>query len=299
MKDRTERLLVLLPWLVANPNAKPLEISKHFNISPKQLFEDLALLTFTGPGEYGGELVDIQYDEFGINVVDHQGLDKPIQFTNAQKHLIILGLMTLLEFLSPDEQIKANNLIKKLDADLITVATDSVIEGESKTLISYIYDCIQSESVINFTYKGTFDKDSKFREISPLKIIYQNNNYYVEGYCHSACGARTFKLTRMINVIKNDNIEFKDLSSNFSTDHKKNYYVVSHVSSKNIEKVASLPGFKIVENLGDILVCNSIAYNYEFILKMGLMYRDSMRIIEPPEVEAKISQIISSFLETC
>lgn len=124
MKSRTERLLILLPWLVRNPNKELEEVASIFDISVRQLLDDLALLTFVGPTQYGGDLVDIVYDEMGVSVVDHQGFNRPVSLSSDQLSLLALGLMAIADQAPVDIQSAAIALLDKLIGSSITATHD-------------------------------------------------------------------------------------------------------------------------------------------------------------------------------
>jgi predicted DNA-binding transcriptional regulator YafY len=288
----------MLPWLVSNPNLKPAEIAKHFNISIKQLFEDLALLTFTGPGEFGGDLVDIQYDENGISVIDHQGLNRSIQFTQSQRNLLTLGLTVLMEFLPAGEQLKAGYLIKKLRSNLLTVVADSNSEEIYTDALDVVYKCISGEMTLNFEYHGVSDTSPRFRSVSPTNIKFLNGDYYIEGHCHDSRGVRTFKLSRITNISMS-NFNGNTYAMNVEEARENSNYVITcKVLKSRIDVVSHLPEFQILANDDDQYVCTFVAYHHDFIIKLGLMYRDVMKIIAPENIEDVIEKSINRFLES-
>ena len=65
---RLARLLTLVPWLTAHSGVSKAAAAAHFGLTIEQLESDLELITFTGPGLYGGELVDIYFDDETITV---------------------------------------------------------------------------------------------------------------------------------------------------------------------------------------------------------------------------------------
>jgi proteasome accessory factor C len=95
--DRLTRLLLELPWLIQNRNASIDSFSDQFDISRDEAIKDLSLLTYVGPGRFGGELVDIQYDDEFVSVIDSQGFDRPLKLNNIEAVLLLLGVKNLGE----------------------------------------------------------------------------------------------------------------------------------------------------------------------------------------------------------
>ena len=101
--DRLSRLLLELPWLIQNKNTSIDNFCAQFDISRDEANKDLSLLTYVGPGKFGGELVDIQYDDENISVIDSQGFDRPLKLNNIEAVLLLLGVRNLSE-MSKDKQ---------------------------------------------------------------------------------------------------------------------------------------------------------------------------------------------------
>ena len=95
--ERIPRLLLELPWLIANKNVSMKTFCSQFDLNLEQAVEDLALLTFVGPGKYGGELVDIQYDDESIRVINSQGLNRAISFSSSEAMVLMLGVKQIID----------------------------------------------------------------------------------------------------------------------------------------------------------------------------------------------------------
>ena len=67
--ERLKRLLLELPWLSKNKSVSIEDFCKTFSVSRDQAVNDLTLLTFVGPSQFGGDLVDIQVSNNSITVV--------------------------------------------------------------------------------------------------------------------------------------------------------------------------------------------------------------------------------------
>ena len=57
--ERLKRLLLELPWLSKNKSVSIEDFCRTFSVSRDQAVNDLTLLTFVGPSQFGGDLVDI------------------------------------------------------------------------------------------------------------------------------------------------------------------------------------------------------------------------------------------------
>ena len=77
MKNALANLVEILPWISNNQGVSAAEVAAHFNIRKTDVLDLLQVAVFTGPGQGGGELVDIDfYDEDSLHVMDAKGLDE-------------------------------------------------------------------------------------------------------------------------------------------------------------------------------------------------------------------------------
>ena len=97
MSDKFSRLLLELSWLTTNKRTSFESFCKQFSLDSEQAKLDLETLTYVGPGQFGGDLVDIQFDEHSISVVNSQGMDKPLNLNLAELSTIFLALQYMID----------------------------------------------------------------------------------------------------------------------------------------------------------------------------------------------------------
>lgn len=196
--DRITRLLIELPWLILNRNTSMDNFCQQFGISRDEAIKDLSLLTYVGPGKFGGELVDIHYDDENISVIDSQGFNKPLKLNNIEAVLLLLGVRNLRE-VSNDKQeiidldIKLSNL---LETDVINenhqeeyrdkknIIKEAIVKGK-QIVIHYV------DSNLNLTSE---------RSITPIEITQINSKEYLTAIDNNSRKRRTFRLDRIIKV---------------------------------------------------------------------------------------------------
>ena len=297
MKNRTERLLILLPWLVRNPNRDLQEIASIFDITVKQLLDDLALLTFVGPTQYGGDLVDIVYDEMGVSVVDHQGLNRPVSLSSDQLSLLALGLMALADQAPVDIQTAASSLLNKLIGSNVTATHDLIdLTLDDSNTKEKILSAVQACKPIAFQYKSTSDELPKLRIISPFKYFLVQNKDYVEGLCHDSLAIRTFRLTRMLNLeVVNSGVEYQTNIAEL-IDSANLIMLKCLIANTALEYFTNLPSFELAGEQGNGLLVNFGIFNGNYGVKLGLAFRDCLQILEPVFYESEIIKEIQTYL---
>jgi proteasome accessory factor C len=192
---RLARLLTMLPWLQTQKSLSVSEVARVFNISQKEVLADLALLTFVGPDQAGGGLVDIQYDEDEIKVIDPQGLETALVLNNYEILSLLMGLKTLqdLEIANP----ATFTAIEKLE---------KINQPEQKiSPINYeINKSMENSQTLFIDYLSLGAGEASRREVEPYKIVVENGTLYLFAWCITSNGWRNFRLDRILTAKSGD-----------------------------------------------------------------------------------------------
>lgn len=203
MKNKLAVLIDLLPWLTLNPGVSAVEVAKHFNISTSEVMELLQLAVFTGPGQYGGELVDIDFeDEQSLYVADAKGLDRPIRFTQEQAYQIIAGLNYLIQLPGLIDPKELDQLLSKL-MHLFNIDQPPIEQSSNANesdILSVLGKAIADSVAVQITYSsGNLGKLTR-RKIDPKTIVIEQGHKYVKAWCHAAIAVRLFRLDRISEI---------------------------------------------------------------------------------------------------
>ena len=196
--ERIPRLLLELPWLFQNRNVSLDTFCKEFSLTREQAIDDLTLLTYVGPGRFGGELVDIQFDEENISVIDSQGFNRSFKLNSFEALLLLLGVKFISEHSNNSSTLKIvenklvdlidNNHIAKMrvsNMNLNKQVISGSISGNNEVLIDYINS--------NF---GT----STQRRVKPLTIYSIEGNEYFDALTNENGSRKTFRFDRLVSV---------------------------------------------------------------------------------------------------
>jgi proteasome accessory factor C len=197
--DRLSRLLLELPWLIQNKNTSIDIFCTQFNISRDEAVKDLSLLTYVGPGRFGGELVDIQYDDDNISVIDSQGFDRPLKLNNIEAVLLLLGVKNLGE-MSKDkhELIDVETKLTKL------IETDVANENRQKEYSlkrDLVKKAISKGNQLRIHYVDSSLKLTTERLITPVEITGLDAKEYLTAIDINSNQRKSFRLDRIIKVV--------------------------------------------------------------------------------------------------
>lgn len=191
--ERLRRLLTLVPWLASHSGITKAEAAAHFEMTVAALEADLALVSVTGPGLYGGELVDIYFEDETVTVYDAQGLLQPLRLSTEESSTLLLGLQALQQLPDSDPVLIAR-LMDKLGLTPDATVSMQVLPSPFADLIG---QAIDSGHDIEFDYTHPVRDEVSHRAVTPAHIVTADGRDYLIGWCHSAEASRTFRLDRM------------------------------------------------------------------------------------------------------
>ncbi len=198
------RMLTLLPWLQARGTVSLSEVAEHFGVSTDQLQRELATLTFVGPGQGGGELVDISYEDGLITVYDSQGLEFPLKFTAAEASALIAGLTLLSElpagFEATASAVSALTKIHEAAGSAMAAASGAMVVDHQRAdsqVEQAIAKAISTGTQLVIEYANPVRHDLTSRQVEPLRLTAADGRSYLEAWCHQADGIRIFRLDRI------------------------------------------------------------------------------------------------------
>lgn len=199
--DRLRRLLDLVPYLVSHPGIETAAAAEEFDVSRRQLEEDLALLTVCGlPGYQHGDLIDIQWEDGAVFIRDAEELAKPLRLTQEEACVLLVGLESLRSL--PDAAGGAVldavlESVRKVAGDNAWVAgaVQARIAGDaSLATLSLLQRAVTEGSCVALRYLVRQRDEITERVVEPLRIFSLDSTWYVEAWCQLAKGLRNFRL---------------------------------------------------------------------------------------------------------
>lgn len=192
---RVNRWLTLVPWLSAHSGVTKADAARHFGITVAQLEADLNLISFTGPGLYGGELVDIAFEDETVTVYDHQGLNRPLELSADEAATLLVGLQALQQLPDIDAALVAQ-VTDKLAA-YAGARADLAIRVDASPFAATLAQALREQRDVSIEYVHPVRDEVSTRVVTPTSVISRGGIDYLEGWCHTAEAMRTFRLDRM------------------------------------------------------------------------------------------------------
>jgi len=203
---RLARLLALVPWLSAHDGATIEETALHFGITAEELERDLWLLVVSGlPGHGPDQLVDIDFwDDGVIRVIDPQNLTRPLRLSGEEAMTLLIALRTLAQLPGVEDRAATLSAAAKIEAALeasderLAVPVIDLALADSGG--AAIDAAIASGGALTITYASATRDAISERTVVPTSTSVIDGVGYLEAWCASAEGIRTFRLDRILSA---------------------------------------------------------------------------------------------------
>ncbi len=206
---RLERLLMLVPWVMAHPGATVDEVCERFKITREDLVGDLELLIVCGLPPFGpGDMIEAWIDGDHIHLAAADYLSRPLRLTRWEAvSLLVMGralaslpgltegdslhraLAKIEEALSPEEAAAAADLASRVAVEL---------EGTgAEPLLADLRDAIADRKRLRVTYYSFGRDQITEREIDPYVVFSTLGNWYVLAHDGASGEERLFRVDRI------------------------------------------------------------------------------------------------------
>ncbi len=203
------RVLSVLAWLRAHPDASLMTTADRFGVSVPQLTEELTRVQESGlPGLLPGSLVDLTVTGPRVTLNDTFGLDRPLALTEAEADSLELNLEKLASILADEEQADADTAATRLRS-LVTSGEDSSDvapvqpANPGATVLASLRRAVASRQWVRFRYRSVSSDRLTTRELIPDQASVLDGVGYLWGRTdadQTAADQRCFAVTRMDTV---------------------------------------------------------------------------------------------------
>ena len=199
---RINRLLAMLPWVIANPGASVDEISERFGYTESELVRDLNTVFVCGLPGYGpGDLMDasIADDEVVVELADY--FSRPLRLTPPEALGILASGKAVQSSGSGGDAL--DRALAKLERTLLPVGVEAVVvDLPEPPLVAELRSAAADGAIVRIDHTSIATGERKAREVEPWSVFTTLGNWYVSGYCRSAEAERVFRIDRIRSVAR-------------------------------------------------------------------------------------------------
>jgi proteasome accessory factor C len=196
-------MLAIVPYLVKNPGTSVEEVSRLFEVDPRELTRDLELLFMAGLPPYGpGDLIDVDVDADGqiwISMADH--FARPLRLTRQEALAVLLRATELAATPGVPQAPALESALEKLRRSLDEVG--GIEHGpavEPPAFLDAVRAAAESLRRLRIDYVAASSRDRAWRTIDPEQVFAEGGSWYVVAWDVDADAERMFRIDRVAQV---------------------------------------------------------------------------------------------------
>jgi proteasome accessory factor C len=193
---RLQRVLALVPWILAHPGVTIAELATRFEVSELELERDLELLPMCGLPPYTADrLIDVSVIDGGVEIRLAEYFERPLRLAPAEGLALLAAGRALLAVPGSDPNGPLATALAKLD-DALGAPSLAVDVGASDQL-ERLQDAAASDERVEIDYYSFARDEMTTRVIDPWRVFHAFGTWYVAGWCHRVDGERLFRVDRV------------------------------------------------------------------------------------------------------
>jgi len=204
---RLRRILLLLPYAIRNPGVSVQELSERFEVSKRDLLDDLNLLFFCGVPGYGpGDLIDVSIEQDSVFVSMADYFSAPLRLTPAEGLSLYSGAAAIAELPGMEQADALKRALEKLGrvlrADAASGTPDAApiqvkLERTQDVHLETLQEAVRAEKQVHLEYLSASRGELTERTLDPWGLIAALGRWYLVGLAHLSGEERMFRIDRI------------------------------------------------------------------------------------------------------
>lgn len=197
---RLNRILAMLPWVIANPGVSVDEVCERFDYSRRELAADLDLVFVCGLPGYGpGELMVayIDDDEVVVELADY--FANPVRLTPPEALSLLASGMALVSTGQAPQALRS--AVEKLQRVVVGADEEAlVVDLSEPPHVAELRAAAAEGTVVRMVYTSLAKGETSQRDVEPWSVFTTMGNWYLRGFCRLAGAERVFRADRIREV---------------------------------------------------------------------------------------------------
>lgn len=304
---RFDRIVAILIQLQSKKIVKAHELADRFEVSLRTIYRDIRTLEASG--------VPI-YSEAGVGYALMEGYRlPPVMFTKEEVSSFIAAEKLMQKFTDPSlgnyyasAMYKLKSVLRSTDKDWLSNIDSSVVmqTGEplfndnSPNTLAVLFESIAEKKQILLHYKTFEREETTQRNLEPVGVFHDHNNWYFLAYCHLRKDYRQFRTDRIQSIKKTDcdfTIEHDSLETylnkNETIPTTKVRILIEKKIARYLETERKYHGFVSQKEInGQIemtFMCRDLESGFP---RWFLMFGDHATILEPEELKKRTLELL-------
>ncbi|MDA6068198.1 YafY family transcriptional regulator [Flavobacterium sp. AC] len=309
---RFDRIIAILIQLQSKKIVKAQELANRFEVSLRTIYRDIRTLEASG--------VPI-YSEAGVGYALMDGYRlPPVMFTREEVGSFIAAEKLMQKFTDPSlgshyasAMYKLKSVLKTTDKDwvsniesrILMQTQEPLFHDSSPNTLAILFDSIAEKKQIILCYKTAEAEQATNRNIEPVGVFHDHNNWYFLGYCHLRQDYRQFRTDRILGIQKTE--------CNFTIEHDSLETYLTKIETIPTTKVRILVDKKIINYIryeqkyhgyiSEKEIGNQIEMTFmsrdiqESFPRWFLMFGDYATIVEPEKLKIRTLELVESYIK--
>ena len=211
LSKRLERILTMLPYVIAHPGVEVAELAAKFDAKEKELVRDLEMLWFCGLPGYGpGDLIEVSLDGDRVFVDMADYFSKTLRITPAEALALYAGGSAVSSLPGMEKAEALQRALVKLGRALNASAGESAgisvtLEPGSPAHLEGLQEALTSKTGVEMEYMSASRGELTKRAVEPWGLIAAHGHWYLVGLDHLSGEERMFRTDRIKSVVVTHN----------------------------------------------------------------------------------------------
>jgi proteasome accessory factor C len=313
VSQRLNRILLMVPFIVAADGASVDELCLEFGITREELVCDLNTLQMCGVPEYTpADLMDywIEGDRVFMMLADY--FKRPLNLTREEAVSLFLVKAGVFEKDGPlgtalDKVGRLLSEREKADIEELTERIDVEMNSYSGRWKDILEEGLQKQQVLVIEYLSFSRDEMTEREVEPLSLVWSRGHWYLLAWCHRASDTRLFRLDRVKSVKLTGKPVAWEARESFNVPELVGEYKPGRKAHQVRLRFAGKEGRRLIEEWptatfadeGGSVVVELRTLNLEWLSNYLLRFGDRVEIHAPKElkkmVRAKANELLKEY----
>ena len=197
---RLQRVLAIVPWVLAHPGVTVGELAARFEVSEAELERDLALLPFCGLPPYTADrLIDVTMIDGEVEIRLAEYFERPLRLTPAEGVALLAAGRALLSVPGSDAAGPLATALDTLEHALDAKGRLAVDVGLPDRL-ERLQGAASDHERVEIDYYSFARDEMTTRVVDPWRVFHAFGSWYVAAWCHRADAERLFRVDRVQDV---------------------------------------------------------------------------------------------------
>jgi predicted DNA-binding transcriptional regulator YafY len=289
---RIDRMLSIVITLLQKEKISARELAGKFDVSVRTVYRDIEAINRAGI-----PITTSAGSSGGIGLMDTFKLDR--RLLTMEDFIYILSSLKGINETMDNKEIesaidKISSLLPKdksglVDSQMEQIVFDMIPWGYAKKQtqkVKVLHQALINKQLIEFHYTGPDGKAGK-RTVEPVTLVFKGSTWYLFGYCKKRSDYRTFRLSRINDLVvlpgrfAPRGVSYKEFSQKNQPPEKLIRYILRF--QPNLRQVVDdyFDEKKITVQKEGTVIVNGMFPEGDWFISWLLSYGDKVEVVEP------------------